>query len=494
MQLISLTFRSKLTRLFALGAVLTPLFQGTVFGFELNGTKWFLAQAEYHVDIAGMSATQISWNTAFIEAIEEWNEKTVFEFSVVENNVDPCLDNGVSSVDFGEDFCGSSFGQNVLAVTLRRFDPQILGPPYIREADILVNAEEEFDIFDGPLVQFGQNFAGVDFRRVALHELGHVIGLDHEETNDAIMAPSISNLFSLQEDDINGVNTLHNGIANCDIDPLTFGEISEILNGNDCTVQDLTVGGNDNSFLDLYQFDLDEKTQLEFSTTSSLLDSVLILATTDLQYLDFDENSFENCDSSLSVNLDPGSYFLIVNTFDSPVKEECGIVGNYRLRASFTSSSQPSLGSGTSLASAFTTAQFSGGITSDNGITFGNQFSPNDSLDISAQIRVDIRHRGAAGFLVVAALLDGQILMLNSEGEFVDVTASPLPAVSFASKTLETFETLTIATDLVPANLGIQEIEADIVVGYGLDSNPGEIFYHSTPLNLSVVPDTSGGD
>ncbi len=463
------------------------------YGFEIDGTKWFLAQAEYYVDMEGMSATQISWNTAFIEAIEEWNARTVFEFSVVNSNADPCQDNGISSVDFNEDFCGSSFGNNVLAVTVRRFDPQILGPPYIREADIIINAEEEFDIFDGPLVQFGQNFAGLDFRRIALHELGHVIGLNHEETNNAIMAPNISNLFSLQADDINGVNTLHDGLSNCEIDSLTFGEISEVLNGNDCTVQDLTVGGTDNSFLDLYRFDLEETTQLEFSTSSSLLDSVLILATTDLQYLDVDENSFANCDSSLSTNLDPGSYFLIVNTFDSPVKDECGIVGNYRLRASFTSPSEPSLGSGTSLANAFTTAQFSGGITADNGATFSNQFAPTDSLDISAQIRVDIRHRGAPGFLVVAALLEGQILMLNSEGEFVDVTANPLPAVPFVSKTLETFENITIATDLVPADLGIQEIDANIVVGYGLDSNPGEIFYHSTPLNLSVSTDTPDG-
>ncbi|MCG8415085.1 MAG: matrixin family metalloprotease [Pseudomonadales bacterium] len=485
-----------LVRVSALLASLSTLLLASVktFGFELDGTKWFLAQAEYHVDMEGMSATQISWNTAFIEAIEEWNANTVFEFSVVNNNADPCLDNGISSVDFSEDFCGSSFGNNVLAVTVRRFDPQILGPPYIREADIIVNAEEEFDIFDGPLVQFGQNFAGLDFGRVALHELGHVIGLDHEETNNAIMAPNISNLFSLQQDDINGVQALHNGLSNCEIDPLTFGEISEVLNGNDCTVKDLTVGGNDNSFLDLYQFDLDETTQLDFFATSTILDPVLILATTDLQYLDVDIASNDDCDSSLSANLPAGSYFLIVNTFDSPIKEDCGIVGNYRLRTSFTSSSEPSLGSGTSLANAFTTAQFTGGITADNGATYSNQFSPTDSLDISAQIRVDIRHRGAPGFLVVAALLEGQVLMLNADGEFVDVTANPLPAVPFATKTLETFESITIATDLVPADLGIQDIDASIVVGYGLDSNPSEIYYHSTPLSLSVVPDSGAGD
>ena len=78
--------------------------------------------------------------------------------------------------------------------------------------------------------------------------------------------------------------------------------------------------------------------------------------------------------------------------------------------------------------------------------------------------------------------------MLNNQGEFVDVTANPLPPVQFANKTLTSVESLTIATDLVPADLGIQEIEANIVVGYGLQSDLNDIFYHQTPLNLTVVP------
>jgi hypothetical protein len=49
----------------------------------------------------------------------------------------------------------------------------------------------------------------IDFYRVALHELGHFMGLDHETTNAAIMQPIIGDLDSLQQDDIDGANSLY---------------------------------------------------------------------------------------------------------------------------------------------------------------------------------------------------------------------------------------------------------------------------------------------
>lgn len=452
--------------------------------FKLSGSKWFGGAATYYVDMEGMSATQISWNTAFIEAMNDWTEQSIFDFTVEAQNADPCLDNDISSVDFSDTHCGSEFGSNVLAITLRRFASQPLGPPYIREADIVVNSEVEFNIFDGNIVQFGVD--GLDFRRVALHELGHVIGLDHESGVEAIMAPSIGDLFQLQTDDIAGVEALYTGLSKCTVRYLSFGQVTEALDQNDCTVEEMTVGGTDDSFLDLYRFDLTETTALEFSATSSDLDTVLLLATTDLEYLEVDIASPEDCDSNLSVSLDAGSYFLIVNTFDEPIKEECGNVGSYSLLAEFTSDAPPSLGGSASLENTFNTASFSGGVSANNGQSFGNVFSPEDSLDIYAEIRVGGSHIGRSGFLVVAILTGDQILMLNSQGEPVDVTNNPLPPVRFASGALQPVEYLNIATDLVPAEIGIQELEANIVVGYGLDSNPNNLFFHQAPLNLTI--------
>ncbi len=470
----------------ALAATVLFFMSATVAAFDFNGNKWLRAEADFYVNMEGFSGTQISWNAAFIAAMEAWSEQTVFDFSLVEERFDPCLVDGRSSVDFSANYCGTEFGTNTLAVTVRRFAGQTLGPARITEADVVVNDTVDFNIYDGPLVQFG--IQGIDFGRVALHELGHVIGLDHETNNAAIMAPNIGNVFELQQDDINGVTALYSGLQACEIKLLVFGASENDLSSSDCTVSELTVGGTDHSLLDMYQFQIGQSTDFNFSVDSELLDAVLIVATTDLEYIAIDFDASDQCGSTLNTTLDPGSYFLIVNTFDEPIKDDCGVVGSYQLRADYSASGSPSLGTSTSLSGSFSLARYTGGISADGGNSFRNVFAPDEALQINAQITPDIQHLGEDGFLVVAALIEDQILMLNSQGEFVDVTLNPLPAIPFASKPLDVLESLTIATDLIPRDLGIEEIEANIVVGYGLDANPSDIFYHLTPLNLTVLP------
>ena len=99
---------------------------------------------------------------------------------------------------------------------------------------------------------------------------------------------------------------------------------------------------------------------------------------------------------------------------------------------------------------------------------------------------VDPSHVGRPGFILVAAILSDQFLMLNERGVFVDTGFNPSPFVPHRLKVLESAEDIVIARDLVPAELGITDIEVNIVVGYGLDSDPGEVYYHSTPINLTI--------
>ena len=460
------------------------------FAFEIDGTKWFRAQATVYVSVPGFSATNISWSTAVIDALNNWTERTVFQFNVIEESKDPCASDGFSSIDFKDDFCGSEFGTRTLAVAVRRFEPQELGPPNIIEGDVVVNAEEKFDIFDGPLVQFGLINNGLDFKRVALHEFGHVIGLNHESVEPAIMEASISNRFELQDDDIQGVQALYSGLSNCQISDLTLGTSTNSLDASDCTVRDLTVGGSDSSLIDIYQFEVSDTSTYEFKTTSSSVDTVLLLATPDLQYLGVESDSVNDCDSSLSRELQQGTYLLMVNTFNTPLKPDCDGFGDYELKTSVKASSTLPLGAPTSLLGGFSLASFSGGITSDNGLTYGNTFSATDSLDISAEIEVDTAHQGKPGFIVVAAVIGDQLLLLNDRQEFVEANLHPIVAAS--RKVLVASESVEIATDLIPAEIGIEEIEANIFVGYGLDSSPAEVYYHRTPINLTVQPAPSG--
>ena len=471
------------------GLALSP---ATSSAYLVDGTKWLRGEAEFYVAIPGLSASEISWNSAVIDALNNWSTHTVFNFTVVEEYKNPCLVDGFSSIHFSEDFCGSEFGANTLAVATRRFENQELGPPNIIEADIVVNDAERYDIFDGPLVQFGFLNRGLDFKRIALHELGHVIGLDHEEENPAIMAPTISDVFELQEDDIAGVEALYSGLDNCQIKRLTFGSSSESLSSGDCKVLELTVGGPDDSYIDLYQFEVSQSAQFEFSASSDTLDTVLLLATTDLEYLAVEIGSSDDCNSTLTQTLEAGSYFLMVNTFDIPVNADCGASGDYSLTANFSTGAQPQLGPPTSLLGAFSQASFTGGISADDGASFGNVFSPWDSLDITAEITLDPVHVGEPGFFLVAALLPDALMMLNEENQFVDVPTAGSPLAIYRRKVLAETEQIDIAMDLVPGPLGIFQLEANIVVGYGLDANPDEVYYHTTPMNLIVA--TQAGD
>ena len=460
--------------------------------YEVDGSKWFRAEASFYVSIPGLSATDISWNTATIEALNQWSDSTLFDFTFVEEYRDPCSDDGYSSIDFTEDLCGSEFGTNTLAVALLRYEAQELGPPNIIEGDVVVNDAARYDIFDGSLIQFGLVDNGVDFKRVVLHELGHVIGLGHEETEPAIMAPTVSDVFELQEDDIAGVKALYTGLSKCEIKMLAFGNSQEQLNANDCTVSELTVGGTDDSFIDLYRFDVDQTTTFDFSVRAQSLDAVLLLATNELQYLAVDSSSTKDCNSTLNRSLEPGSYLLMVNTYDQPIKADCGVSGDYILTANFRTEAQLQLGTPTSLLGSFSQASFTGGISADDGASFGNVFSPWDSLDITAEITVDPTHVGEKGFLLVAALLPDQLLMLNEQNQFVDVSPAGSTLAIFRHKLLTETEQIDIVNDLVPGTLGIFQLEANIVVGYGLDANPDEVYYHTTPMNLIVG--TQAGD
>ena len=458
----------------------------SAYAYEITGSKWVGAETEFYINIEGISGTGILWNSAFITALDEWTSETSFTFNWKQEYRNPCEDDGFNGVDFVEDYCGSEFGKATLGISLSRYRYTILGEPDIVESDIILNGSEKFDIFGGARPPFGPLSNKYDFSRVALHELGHVIGLEHEDTKRAIMAPEISDIDRLQPDDIAGVKALYSGLDSCEIKDLKFGITVAALETDDCTVQELTVGGDDTSYIDIYRFQLHGTTKLEFLMSSPVLESVLILATSNLEYLGVDSNIFGDCNSTLTSTLEAGNYLLLANTYNEEMKESCTLTGPYQLKAVLLSPQV--LGANSSLLGGSSSAQFRGGITIDNGASYGNRFKPEDSLDMTAEITMDPAHIGQAGFLVVGAFLDDQILFLNEQGEFEYANPVPNPLTRAASKVLGSDESITIFTDLVPATLGIESIVVDFFIGYGLDSNPDELYFHQIPLNLTISP------
>lgn len=111
--------------------------------------------------------------------------------------------NHVNELVFAADVFGDKFDANVLAVTTT----WVLGNQRT-EGDIIFNSAVTWGLYDGP-----RTSSTVDLRRVALHEMGHLLGLDHPDeagqTVSAIMNSIVSNLDNLTADDITGVQNLY---------------------------------------------------------------------------------------------------------------------------------------------------------------------------------------------------------------------------------------------------------------------------------------------
>ena len=466
--------------------VLVVYLNPNIYSYQFKGNKWIGGETTIYADIPGISNSGIAWNAAFLGAALEWNAKTVFDLKVLPIYRDPCIADGLNSIKFAADLCGQEFGDSTLAVTVLKYKEQQLGPDAIGEADIFVRGDILFDVYDGELQKAGRPAQTVDFKRTVLHELGHVIGLDHEERLSAVMQPELSDIFSLQPDDIAGANKLYTGISSCNVKALKFGKTVDSLNMPDCTVRELTVGGSDDSFIDLYRFKTSAPALVDLAIESDGLESVLIIADTDLNYIAIDSDISDGCDARLEAQVAAGDYFLMVNTFDKQIKQQCQLVGGYELTASYSSRSPVDLNLEGNKGNPEFNSKFFGAITANKGETYGNLFSPRDSLNISASIAIDPSHRGKDGFIAVAAVTGGKIMLLNEEGQFVEFSLAVDPIIPAIRKNFEEVETIDIARDLVAEEFNIKEIVVDFFVGYGLSVAPERIYSHDKPFNLTI--------
>ncbi|MDP1931726.1 MAG: matrixin family metalloprotease [Gammaproteobacteria bacterium] len=472
----------------------------SAYSYDINGTRWPSASTHIHTGMPGISPSGVSWSQALQSAMQEWNRNTLFTFDSIASYRDPCAGyrsssspnsdfpagngDGLNGVDFTSSVCGNNYGANVLAVTLVYTESNRLGSWDIEEADIVFNRNLVFDIYDGPIR--GTTNA-TDFTRVALHELGHVIGLGHSNSPQAIMRPSIGSTFTLQADDIDGANRLYGGFTNCPVARLDFGSVSGQLQSGDCTVQTLMAGGTDTSLVDVYQLELQQTTQVSLSMTSPSLDSVLVLMNSKSQVIEIDDGG-QGCNSSINRTLAAGTYAVLANTFVSPTK--ClGKSGPYQLTASYQSSTLLTQGRKTSFLGGTTAAIFSGGVTINNGQSYRNAVTSTQKFDVVGRITIDPLHRNKPGFIVVAALLDdGNILVKHPLNGFVPLMSESASIPIATSKVLGSIETVDILSNAVAAQMGFSQITVGFLVGYGVNENPGELYFHEEPISLVVTP------
>ena len=147
-----------------------------------------------------------SIQAAMVDPVRGWNlnlGSAQFSATILPVGSGGADGNHLSEIFYSDAPYSMAWETNTLAVTTAWYS----GNQRV-EADIVLNNSFTWDSYRG-----ARRGSVVDLQRVALHELGHVLGLDHPDeagqTVAAVMNSHVSDLDSLASDDITGAQRLY---------------------------------------------------------------------------------------------------------------------------------------------------------------------------------------------------------------------------------------------------------------------------------------------
>jgi len=208
---------------------------------KINGhcARWTQGGAILHSFLGnpgvGLFNGTLSWDSNTVNAGNDWNAAgAAFHFTVEVGGsfINPCGPQGAghacpntgpvgdNPVFFANNFCGQGFG-DIIELTNncadRNSGAMLNAPVFVNSAP--ANASHDpnsimgWNAYDGAIRVGSDNRVINDIHRVLVHELGHVLGLDHPDDNGqmvfAIMNSRESNIYQLQPDDISGLFSLY---------------------------------------------------------------------------------------------------------------------------------------------------------------------------------------------------------------------------------------------------------------------------------------------